>query len=74
MSDVFWIVVLSSFSSWDDIIVCDKLVVYDVWFAEDDITGFLSVGVDVVGRLYLKERPISFPMVPMSTINQIYDK
>ena len=30
MSDVFWIAVLSSFSIWDDIIVCDKLVVYDV--------------------------------------------
>ena len=74
ISNVFWIVVLSSFSNWDDIIVRDKLVVYDVWFSEDNITGFLSVGVDIFHQLYLKERPISLPMVPMSTINQIYDK
>ena len=74
MSNVFWIVVLSSFSSWDDIIVRVKLVVYDVWLAEDDNTGFLSVGVDIFDRFYLKERPISLPMVPMSTIKQIYDK
>ena len=47
MSDVFLIAVLSLSSSWDDIIVCDKLVVYDVWFSEDDNTGFLSVGVDI---------------------------
>ena len=47
MSDVFWISALSSFSSWDDIIVRVKLVVYDVWFAEDYKTGFLSVGVDI---------------------------
>ena len=52
ISDVFWIAVLSSFSSWYDIIVCDKLVVYDVWFAEDDNTSFLTVGVDIFDRLY----------------------
>ena len=71
MSDVFWITVLSLFSSWDDITLRVKLVVYDAWFAEDDNTGFLSVGVDIFDRLYLKERPIYFPMVPMSTIKQI---
>ena len=54
MPDVFWIAVLYLFSSWYDIIVCVKLVVYDVWFAEDDNTGFLSVGVDIFDRLYLK--------------------
>ena len=74
MSDMFWIAVLSSFSSWDDIIVCDKLVVCDVWFAEDYNTGFLIVGVDIFDRLYLKELLISLPMVPMITINKIYDK
>ena len=74
MSDVFLMEVLSSFSSWDDIIVRVKLVVYDVWFAEDDNTGFLSVGMDIFDRLYLKERPISLPMVPMITIKQIYDR
>ena len=47
MSDVFWIEVLSLFSSWYDIIVRVELVVYDVWFSEDDNTGFLSVGVDI---------------------------
>ena len=52
MSDVFWIAELSLFSSWDDIIVCDKLVVYDVWFSEDDNTGFLSVGVDIFVDFY----------------------
>ena len=74
MSDVFWIAVLSSFSSWDDIIVRDKLVVYDVWFAEDDNTGFLSVVVDIFDRLYLKERSNSLPVVTMSTIKLTYDK
>ena len=53
MSDVFWITVLYFFTNWDDIIVCDKLVVYDVWFAEDDNTGFFSVGVDIFDQLYL---------------------
>ena len=74
ISDVFWIAVLSSFSSWYDIIVCVELAVYDVCFAEDDNTGFLSAGVDIFDRLYLKERRISLTMVPMSIINQIYDK
>ena len=74
MSDVFLIAVLSPFSSWDDIIVRVKLLVYDVWFAEDDNTGFLSVVVDIFDRLYLKEWPIYLPMVPMSSIKQIYDK
>ena len=27
-----------------------KLLVYDVWAAEDDKTGLLSVGVDCFGR------------------------
>ena len=53
ISDVFWIAVLYLFSSRDDITVCDKLVVYDVWFSEDDNTGFLSVGVNIFDRLYL---------------------
>ena len=47
---------------------------HDVWFAEDDRIGYLSVGLDDLGRLYLKERPISFPMVPISTINTNYGK
>ena len=74
MSDVFGIEVLSFFSSWYDIIVRVELVVYYVWCAEDDNTGFLSVGVDIFDRLYLKELPISLPVVPMISIKQIYDK
>ena len=31
-----------------------ELFVYDVWFAEDDNTSFLSVGLDIFDRLYLK--------------------
>ena len=73
MSNVFLIEVLSLCWSWYDIIVRVELVVYDVWFAEDDNTGFLSVGVDMFAWLYLKEQKISLPMVPMSTIKQIYD-
>ena len=51
-----------------------ELLADDVWAAEDYKTGFLNVGVDIFDRLYLKERTISLPMVPMSTINQKYDK
>ena len=43
---VFWISVLSLCWSWWDIIVGVKLVLYDVLFAEDNNTGFLSVGLD----------------------------
>ena len=53
ISDVFWIEVLSLFSSWDDLIVRDKLVVYDAWFSEDDNTGFLIVEVGMFDHLYL---------------------
>ena len=73
MSDVFWIEVLSLFSSWYDIFVCVELVVYDVGCPEDDNAGFLSVEVDIFNWLYLKERPIPLAVVPMSTIKQIYD-
>ena len=74
MSEVSLIEVLFSFSSWDDIIVRVKLLVYDVWFSEDDKTGFLSVGMNISDRLYLKELPISFLVVTMIGIKQIYDK
>ena len=47
-----------------------ELLAYYAWAAEDYKTGFLNVGVDIYDRLYLKERPISLPMVPMSTINE----
>ena len=51
-----------------------ELLPYNVWAAEDDKTGFLSVGLDIFDRLYLKERIISLLMVPMSTIKWKYDK
>ena len=51
-----------------------ELLADDAWAAENDKTGFLSVGVDIFDRLYLKERPISLPMVPMITIKRKYEK
>ena len=33
--------------------VCVKLLADDVWAAEEDKTGFLSVGVDISDQLYL---------------------
>ena len=54
--------------------VCVKLLADDVWSAEEYKTGFLSIGVDIFDQLYLKEQPISLPMVTMSTIKWIYDK
>ena len=50
-----------------------KLLSDDLLSAEDDKTGFLSVGVDIFDQLYLKKRPISLLIVTMSTI-EIYDK
>ena len=70
----FWFGILSLLSSWNEMDVCVKLLADDVWAAEDDKTGFLSFGVDSSDQLYLEKRPIFLPMVPMSTINQKYDK
>ena len=47
MSAVFWMEVLSLCWGWYELIVGVELVVYDVWFSEDDNTGFLSFGVDI---------------------------
>ena len=71
---MFLLVVISLLSSWDEMDVRVKLLAYNVWAAEDDIIGFLSVGVDISDRLYLKERPISLHMVLISTINRKYKK
>ena len=70
----FLFVVMSLLSSWDEMDVCVELLTGDLFAAEDDKMGFLSVGVDIFNLLYLKERPISLPMVPMSTIKLKYDK
>ena len=48
-----WFVVISLLSRWDDMDVGIELLADDVWAAEDDKTGFLSVGVDIFDRLYL---------------------
>ena len=40
-----------------------ELLADDAWSAEDDKTGFLNVGVDYFGRLYLQRRPISLNMM-----------
>ena len=54
VSFLFWIAVLSTLSRWDEMEVCVKLIADNVWAAEEDKTGFLSVGVDVSDQLYLK--------------------
>ena len=54
--------------------VCVKLLADNVWAAEEDKTGFLSVWVDIFDQIYMKERPISLPMVTMSAIKRKYDK
>ena len=60
-------------SSWDEIDVHVELLADNVWAAEDYKTVSLSIEVDSFDRLYLKERPISLPMVPISTIKRKYE-
>ena len=71
---LFWFGVLSLLSSWDEMGVRVKLLAYNVWASGNDRKGLLSVGVDISDQLYLKERSIALPMVPISTINQKYEK
>ena len=54
--------------------VCVKLLADDLWAAEEYKTVFLSVGVDIFDWIYLKQGPISFPMVTISDIKLKYDK
>ena len=58
----------------DEIGVCVELLADDVWEAEDDKTGFLSVGVDSFDQLFLYKRPIFLPVVENITKNSKYDK
>ena len=80
MSSVFevlflvWIVVLSLLSRWDEMDVRVKLLADDIWAAEEDKTCFFSVGVDILDQLYLKQQPISLPMVQISIIKLNYDE
>ena len=71
---LFLIAVLSSLSSWDEMKVCVKLLAYDVWSAEDDKTGLLSVEVDSFESIIFEKRPISLPVVQISTLTRKYDK
>ena len=70
----FLLVKIYVLSSWDEINVCVKLLADYLWAAEDDKKVFLIVVVDTIDPLYLKERPISLSVVPMSTIKRKYDK
>ena len=65
---------MSLWSSWDEMDISIKLLTDNVWTVEDDKTGFLSVGVDSLDQIYLKERKISLPMVKISTIKRKYEK
>ena len=71
---LFWFLVLSLLWSWYEMDICVKLLSDYAWSAEDDKTGFLSVGVDIFDQLYLKERKISLPIVPTSTIKEKDEK
>ena len=58
---LFWFVVIYLVSSWDDINFRVKLLADDVWEAEDDKIGFLSVGVDSFDRIFLKYDQLPCP-------------
>ena len=49
---LFWFLLISLLSSWDDMDVPVELLSDDSWAAEYDKTGLLNVGVDCFGRLY----------------------
>ena len=49
---LFWFLVMYSLSSWDEMDVHVELLADDVWSAEDDNTGFLSVEVDIFDQLF----------------------
>ena len=61
-------------SSLDEIDVRVKLLADDVWEADNDRPGFLSVGVDSFDQLFFYKRPMSLPMLENSNKYQKYDK
>ena len=65
---------MSLLSSWYDMNVCIKFLEDDVCAGQYDKTGYLSFEVNSSDQLYLKERPISLPLIQISTINRIYEK
>ena len=50
---LFWLVVMCSLSSVEEIDVCAELLADDVWEAKDNKTVFLIVGMDSADQLYL---------------------
>ena len=71
----FWLVRIYLLSSWDEMDVGGKLLADDIWGAEDNKKGFLSVGVDIlIEYIFVRLRKISLPMVSMSTIKQKYER
>ena len=48
---LFWFIVLSLLSSWDKMDVCVEFLADDVWVAEDNKTGLLTVGVGIFGSI-----------------------
>ena len=58
---LFLFVVMSLLSSRDDMDVRLELLADDIWEAEDDKTGFLSVEVDGFDRLFLKNDQFPCP-------------
>ena len=58
---LFWFVVIYLLSSWDEMDVGVKLLSNDAWASEDDETVFLSVGVDIFDRLYIKNNQFPCP-------------
>ena len=63
---------MSLLSSWDEMDVRVELLADDVWAAEDDKTGFLSVEVNIFESAIFYKRPISLPMVQISTLKRKY--
>ena len=58
---LFWLVVMSLLTSWDEMDVCVELLADDVWAAADDKTGFLSVKVDSFDQLFLEKDQFPCP-------------
>ena len=71
---LFWFIVMSLLSSLDQMDVPVIFLAYDVWAAEDNKTGFLSVWVDSFDLLYLEKRTISLLMVQISTIKKMINE
>ena len=71
---LFWLLVIYLLSSLDEIDVRVELPADDVWEADGDKPGFLSVGVDSLNWLFWYKRTMSFPIVENNNKNQKYDK